>query len=200
MDAVQSKQKTGDGAEGVRTSETPHDPCRHHHGGYSQDRDCDAPAERVDPEEVLAGGDHPLTDRWVDDETGPSAERFDNAPIVAGLHHQLFVIVDLIDLHTEAQVGPGIFRVIRLVEDNGVGLTQPRQTSHGGNGAGGEWSQPAPPAVRRECRGQAIGERRRTAIRSSGHGRHPHIVGATGWVSDRSLASRLDHARGNTGR
>ena len=139
MDAIQSKQKTGDGAEGVRTSKPPHDPCRHHHGGYPQDRDGDAPAERVDPEEVLAGGDHPLAYRWVDDETGLCAERFDDAPVIAGLHHQVFVIIDLIDLYAEAQVGPGVFGVIRLVEDNCVGLTQPRQSSHGGDGANGEW-------------------------------------------------------------
>ena len=103
-----------------------------------QDGDRDAPTERVDPEEVLAGGDHPLAYRWVNDETRLSAERFDDAPIVAGLHHQLFVIVDLIYLDTEAQVGPGIFRVVGLVEDHGVGLTQPRQASHGGDGTNRE--------------------------------------------------------------
>ena len=85
----------------------PHDPYRHHHGGYSQDRDRNAPAE-VNP--VLAGGDT-ITDRWVDDETDlrRTLRRRANCRRPAS---SIFVIVGLINLHTEAQVDQASFAAV----------------------------------------------------------------------------------------
>jgi len=94
----------------------------------------------------------------MDDETGLTTERFDGAPVVTGLHHQVLVVFDLIDLHTEAQVGPGVLRVIGLVEDHGVGPAEIRDPGDGCDRPNGQWSHPAAPAARWHGRCEAFRE------------------------------------------
>jgi len=148
---LEGQKQRGHRAEERGAEEPSRGPSDHEDRQGAHHRDRKAPAEgAVDPEQLLAPADEPLADRGVDDEVADRGV-VDRAPVAGGE-----VLVDLLGglqgrvvalLDAELDQRPALLDVVRLVEDQLVGVAEVPEPQEPADRGGGERPEPAEKAV-----------------------------------------------------
>ncbi len=140
VQTVHGQQRTGQAAQKRRPEQAAAYSAQHEHREGAQSGRHEAPAERVQAEHRLTEGDHPLARRRVRDEGSGVGER-DDLRVGEDLR-----VGDLAvrpgALVAEPQHGPGVLRVIRLVEHDGPRPAEVPEAD--GSGQHGDEYRPQP--------------------------------------------------------
>ena len=149
MVAIDGEQQRRDGAEQARAEQSPRCPTDHDDRDRPQQGDREPPPERaVDAEQPLAKADEPLANRGMHDQVAGRRVEDVRGPLGEGLVDLVAELLGVTHLDAVQDHRPALLDVVRLVEDELVGVAQvpePQDATDDGRSEGPEPSQQALP-------------------------------------------------------
>ena len=159
VQAVDGEQQTRDGADQGRPGHPAYRPDHQQHGQGAEQGRHEPPAERVHPEQLLTGGDHPLADLGVHGQARGGLEDVQVAAqdrLVGGSLR----LVDELPRVPELEQAERVLGVVRLVEDELHRVAEVPEPQDRGHRGDRQRRDPAAVEVLRHRRVQPLLQRR----------------------------------------